>query len=380
MLDSPEILIFTDWFSPGYKAGGPIRSIENIAALLGGRAFIVTSDRDLGDEEAYPGVLVNQWINGKHGAQVIYISSDDRGDQKLKEIMSQYQDSPWYLNSMFSKRFTILPLRFRKKMKFENKVVLAPRGMLHPNAMRIKRWKKLLFIKALKRLGWVKGVVWQATSEEEMEYIHHFFGKDERVVFCANIPTFHAFREAPQWKPSQQLWVMLTRLSEEKGVLEGLEWWSRHPMSRQIKMLVVGPHENEDYSKRVEQWVAQHPECDVQLLGSLQVDAYYPLLQKAHFLFSPTRGENYGHAIAESLFMGLPVIVADTTPWRDLMDRKLGIDFNRSEKGLHRAMDLIFNFSEEDYRAMILSLKKFRILEEAALIRNESWGELFEKH
>jgi glycosyltransferase involved in cell wall biosynthesis len=115
-------------------------------------------------------------------------------------------------------------------------------------------------------------------------------------------------------------------------------------------------------------------------LGSLQVDAYYPLLQQAHFLFSPTRGENYGHAIAESLFMGLPVIVANTTPWRDLFVRKLGFDFERSQNGLHSVMDEIFEWTSEDYHESFVALKKFRTDEEAALIKNESWGELFEKH
>ncbi len=380
MSDSPEILIFSDWFSPGYKAGGPIRSIENIAALLGDRAYIVTSDRDLGDKDAYSDVLFNQWITWKHGAHVMYITSDQIGDARLEEVMSLRKSSVWYLNSMFSKRFTIAPLRYRKKMNLANKLILAPRGMLHPNAIKFKRWKKLLFLYVLKKLGWIKNVVWQATSVHEKEYILEYFGKEERVVLNANIPTFHTFRAEPNWTNSSQVWVMLTRFSEEKGVLEGLDWWAKHPFSQQVKMLVVGPHENEEYSKKVEQWVAQHPDQDVQLLGSLRVDDYYPLLQQAHFLFSPTRGENYGHAIAESLLMGLPVIVADTTPWRNLTERKIGFDFERSEMGLHAVMDVISKMTEEDYHLFYLSLKKFRIEEELALKNKESWGQLFEKH
>jgi glycosyltransferase involved in cell wall biosynthesis len=42
--------------------------------------------------------------------------------------------------------------------------------------------------------------------------------------------------------------------------------------------------------------------------------------------FLPTLGENYGHSIAEAMLSGVPVLIADTTPWRDLTALKLGAD------------------------------------------------------
>ena len=32
----------------------------------------------------------------------------------------------------------------------------------------------------------------------------------------------------------------------------------------------------------------------------------------------PTRGENFGHAIFDALEVGLPVLISDQTPWREL--------------------------------------------------------------
>ena len=44
-----------------------------------------------------------------------------------------------------------------------------------------------------------------------------------------------------------------------------------------------------------------------------------------HDLFLlPTRGENFGHVIFESLAAGVPVLVSDRTPWRDLDARGSG--------------------------------------------------------
>ena len=46
--------------------------------------------------------------------------------------------------------------------------------------------------------------------------------------------------------------------------------------------------------------------------------------------YLPTLGENFGHVIAEALGCGLPVLIADTTPWRNLQQQKLGWDISLS--------------------------------------------------
>lgn len=42
--------------------------------------------------------------------------------------------------------------------------------------------------------------------------------------------------------------------------------------------------------------------------------------------FFPTRGENFGHVIAESLGAGTPVLLSDKTPWRGLAEKGIGHD------------------------------------------------------
>ena len=53
-----------DWYAPGFKAGGPIRSAVNFADQLENDLdiFVLTTDRDLGDTQAYPGILADQWV------------------------------------------------------------------------------------------------------------------------------------------------------------------------------------------------------------------------------------------------------------------------------------------------------------------------------
>ena len=57
------MLIVGRYFEPGFKAGGPVRSISNLISLLAGhlRISLLTSDRDYLDEKAYDDVLINTW-------------------------------------------------------------------------------------------------------------------------------------------------------------------------------------------------------------------------------------------------------------------------------------------------------------------------------
>ena len=76
-LNKPKILILVGYYLPGYKAGGPLRTISNIVDDLGGdfEFWIVTRDRDLGDDVPYTCVSVNKWLAvGK--ARVFYASPD----------------------------------------------------------------------------------------------------------------------------------------------------------------------------------------------------------------------------------------------------------------------------------------------------------------
>lgn len=49
----PQLIILSDWFAPGYRAGGPITSCVNLSYAM--RDYfdvkIITSDRDFGDRK-----------------------------------------------------------------------------------------------------------------------------------------------------------------------------------------------------------------------------------------------------------------------------------------------------------------------------------------
>ena len=50
--------------------------------------------------------------------------------------------------------------------------------------------------------------------------------------------------------------------------------------------------------------------------GPVSPDQVPGIISKYDLFVLPTLGENYGHVIAESLSVGTPVLISDTTPWQ----------------------------------------------------------------
>ena len=88
MVPLKKLLIITDWFAPGYKAGGPIQSCVNLCAALNTDydIYVLTMDTDHGETEPYPGIEAGKWIyNAALNVQVYYIKKKKLALKKISE-------------------------------------------------------------------------------------------------------------------------------------------------------------------------------------------------------------------------------------------------------------------------------------------------------
>ena len=106
-----KLLILTDWYLPGFKAGGPIQSCRNLVEALDKdySIYVLTSDRDLGDSTAYPGIEVDNWTR-LGNIWIFYASPKSWSMKEIKRQILFVQPDIIHLNSAFSFRFTIQPL------------------------------------------------------------------------------------------------------------------------------------------------------------------------------------------------------------------------------------------------------------------------------
>lgn len=138
-----KLIIFIDWFEPGFKAGGPIRSIVNFIHHLKNEIdiYVVTGDRDAGDRSPYKDIVINAW-NTRDGYSVFYASPRFLTYRSIHRIIQDISPDVIYLNGIFAWAFSILPVLITKNLRRKILIVLAPRGMLKASALQFKRLKK----------------------------------------------------------------------------------------------------------------------------------------------------------------------------------------------------------------------------------------------
>ena len=113
------ILCFVPYYLPGYRSGGPVRSIANLVDHLADEfdVRIVTLNRDASACQPYPLVDINAW-NTVGKAKVFYCAPNLFTYIYFLRIILTSQYDILYLNSFFDIRFSLLPLILRRIVLF----------------------------------------------------------------------------------------------------------------------------------------------------------------------------------------------------------------------------------------------------------------------
>jgi glycosyltransferase involved in cell wall biosynthesis len=353
-----KVLLFIDWYLPGHKAGGPIRSVYNMVRRLSADVDfrIVTSNTDLGSITPYPGIEVNKWINGPGDIPVYYFDTKTPAASQLKEILLSEQPDVVYFNSMYSRQFMLKPLRLTRQLLPDTRVVLAPRGMLSPGALLIKPFRKRLFLIFARSIGWFDNIRWHASSDVEASEIRNVFGRNARVNVARNltIPTEVEPYEKMKRTGSLDL-VYVARISPVKNLLQCLETLREIPSDCKVNFDIYGHADDAGYLEKCRKMISSMPgHVKVEMKGTVPNDELPLLFKKYHFTFLLTLNENFGHAIVESLSAGCPVIISDRTPWQDLNAADAGWELPLDDTdGIKDALTEACRMDQQQYDAYL---------------------------
>lgn len=359
MNEPQRILVFIDWYIPAFKAGGPVRSVFNLINQLNKKFlfYVVTSDRDYGDKQAFVRVKFDEWIK-REECSVIYLSPDNQNIGKYSDLINEIQPHLLYLNSVFSYRFSILPILAAKYHKCP--IVLATRGMLSPGSLGVKSIKKRTFLFLSKIFRLFRGVKFHATTTHELADTKRIFPRNK--ISLANSfanPNYHEH----QWKKKKidQLKVVtLARISEEKNIHFGLDILKKCTDFK-IYYTLIGPIGNEAYWKLCKEKIDQLPQNILfNYFGVAKPEELSKLLLGAHVMFLPTTGENFGHAIIEAMNFSCIPLISDKTQWRDLKSKNVGYDISLSQKEEYvESLQEINSLSEEKFNEKSNAANRF---------------------
>lgn len=342
MSEKPVILVFTRYYLPGYRAGGPIRTIANMVDRLSDEfAFrIVCLDRDLGDVSSYSSVVTNVWTSvGK--AQVMYVAPSAIGISAIVRIARSTPHDVVYLNSFFDRNFSQKVLLCNHLGRLQGKpIVLAPRGEFAEAALRLKWLRKTIFLKLAGSIGFLDGLIWQASSSIEAADIRARIpalrptiksGREKLTDYVAIAPNLTsdevdeiACRPYEHLAPGGQLRIcFLSRISPMKNLDFALQVLAK--VTFPVQFSIYGPAEDQSYWEACQNLIEALPShVSVKYEGLVEHAQVVSEMARHSMFFLPSRGENFGHVIFEALRAGLILLISDKTPWQKLESKQLG--------------------------------------------------------
>jgi len=343
------IVILVKHYLPGFKSGGPIRSLANLVDHLGDefQFVVITSDRDSGDRLPYPGIRhgIAQRV-GK--AEVIYLGPAAFQTAELRRTLRTVRPDVLYLNSFFARRFAMLPVAWHQlRAASPWSIILAPRGEFSPGALRLNPLRKRGFLALSNTLGLHRGITWQASSDLEAADIRRCIRStipsrgrlaDAILVAPDPLPPNGGVPLPRAEKHSGHLRILfLSRIVAKKNLLGAIDILAGTRGS--VTLTICGPIEQPAYWSRCQRALAQlPPNVQVRSIPPVEHAGVAELMAQHDLFLLPTLGENYGHVVAEALQGGCLPLISDQTPWRGLQHAGIGWDLPLDTPDAFRAV------------------------------------------
>lgn len=373
-----KILIIMGRYLPGYKDGGPVRSIKNLTDFLGEEYDfnILTCDRDHGDIKSYENIKVNDW-NRVGNANIYYVPPKGfkssvitrlAKDADLVYVCGCFND--YAINTLILKRLNLI----------KKPVIVAAMGLFSPMEFQLKYKKKKLFTVVFNLLGMFRNIYWSATSEMEISEIkQQIKAKDNQFFIAEDLPRMVDNTSIHKDKEKGKLDVAwISRIAPKKNLFGAIKILQN--VKSEINFTVYGPIHVEEY------WI----ECQKELKklplnvkwgykGNVESEKVVETLKKHHVFLFPTLGENYGHVIQEALSAGCPCILSDQTPWQDLENNGIGYVFSLDNQNKFvNAIEKYANMESEEYNLCANKSLEYAINNSNTKVKNTGYRKIFD--
>ena len=339
------VLVCIDWFHPAFKAGGPVQSIANLVNQYGGNQVhfnIICSNADL-DGTLNKGVAFDEWVRHNERTRVWY--SSKKSISGLKMILNTVDADVLVVIGIYSWYYNLLPLLMGKApLK-----IISVRGMLHAGALSQKSLKKKIYLAIWQLAGFHRRYCFHATDMAEKAFIMQRFGKQAKVFIAGNIPRVFQLQPAALKKAGMLQMVSVALISAMKNIALVLE--ALKDCSSEIVYHIYGPVKDETYWQQCQAIIQLlPPNISVQYKKELLPIQIEAILKEYEVLIQPSKSENFGHAIAEALSAGKPVITSYNTPFNELEQNRAGINVAiDNTANLTRAIDFFAEMPAEEF-------------------------------
>jgi glycosyltransferase involved in cell wall biosynthesis len=346
-MKKPKVFILYPYYWPLYKSGGPVQSIYNIALAFKDQFdfYFVSLTKDIDGQSQHQPLKLECWSRGVNGENIYY--TPRISVFLIFRLVREIRPGILFLNGIFHWHTSLIGLLAGRLMGI--KIVISPRGMLQEWALRRGKFKKMLFLTAFKSLI-NDSIEWHATDGREKSDVYRVFGTKQIVHVASNIP--RALGNATSIVfPSEQneiRLVFLSLINPNKNLHLVIDAVNK---CREFTLDIYGPIVDLNYWHSCTSTIVDNSRISYK--GSVPPWDVPQVLAKYHFFILPTEGENFGHAIFDSLSVGVPVIITHHTHWKEIDVGGAGFYINLPEStSLVSLLGVLTDFDNVAYQKL----------------------------
>jgi len=343
-----NLLVFADYYLPGYRAGGPVVSISNLLNRLyadyGFHSLVVTRGHEADSKVLYD-TDINKAISSPNG-QIIYINRSLISHLYFLVRLLYNSKAPIYLNSIYSFRYSFMPLIINKLL-FRRDVYISPRGEFAKSAISTNQLIKKPYLIIWKWLFSKNAFFISSSDRESCDLLTQVNKANfKKIANVAKVIKFDDFSTQTASCDVLRI-VFVSRISPIKNLEFALDCLL--DVKRNYIFDVYGPIRNENYWKSLRKNYS-----NFNYKGSLKPEVLETTLRKYNLFILPTKGENFGHSIFEAISSFVPVLISNNTPWLDLQKAGVGVEFPLDNKlFVNYIENFEFNFKTSSFKSFI---------------------------
>ena len=348
-----RILIFVRGFYPSTRYGGPPVSVMNVTKNVKDYFdfFIVTTNKEKGESRELSGITKG-WVRYDFG-KVKYLNYRRLSNNIISHIMKDIEPALIYNNSFFDARLNISLIKISNKQKIP--IFIAPRGQLFESTLKIKEMKKKMYLFFYNNFIQKKFLTYHATNIEEKKSIIKYLGQKSQTIVLNNLPrTFKQDIVSSNKRTDSIRIIYFSRIHPKKNLYFAIEVLNE--IKKDVEFDIYGFIEDYQYWSELTKLIGTLPmNISVNYKGELPIFNPEKIIMNYDLFFLPTKSENYGHAIAEALSIGIPVLISDQTPWKPDKDHNAVWTIPLNDRGNY--VNVINELSALD-RNQMLDVKK----------------------
>ncbi len=229
--------------------------------------------------------------------------------------------------------------------------IVAPRGMLYPQALAHHALPKRIMMALYQRSVFAHAACVQATCTEEMDH-YRALGFTNPVAVLPNPIEITGLIDRPI--PSKPVFTVgyLGRVHPRKRIERLIHAFADLRDSLADSRLVIIGGGDETYMNFLQNEVRRLGLSNVEFPGFLNGEEKDRAISQLSLLVVPSDFENFGNIVTEALVRGVPVVASKGMPWRELEDYDCGRWIDNDQTTINRTILELKNLPAEQLTLM----------------------------